>query len=297
MQRRSRTQGYKRRSQVGLAVILLVIAACVQGSGGMPSVVPQGTLGLAAEERGGNGAHGPLRVVHAAPRGDAAQASQVSIVFDRPLRALELAGDETPPPVRIEPPVSGAWRWVGTRALLFAGESGRLKGATRYVVEVPRGVRALDGTALEQAYRFEFTTPRPALARANPDTGGEGVTPETLIDLWFNQAIDPDALARASKLSASRAGRDRQLKFRVTRPDAAAPKHLRVQPIGGLPVHSQIQFTIADDLKGLEGELVAGKTKTISFSTYGPLAVERIECPRESPQHRCTPGGGLGLVL
>ncbi|MFC1643420.1 hypothetical protein ACFL5O_12195, partial [Myxococcota bacterium] len=121
-----------------------------------PVVTSRGTLGPGLGEFGADPAARPFRVVFSAPKGQAPGAGEISIVFSRPVRSLELAEHESPPPVAIEPSIAGRWQWIGTHALSFVPERGRLPGATEFQVEVPAQTRALDGTSLGQPYRFAF---------------------------------------------------------------------------------------------------------------------------------------------
>src|SRR5262245_48464766 len=101
---------------------LLLLVSCIQG-GRAPTALPQRTLLLSGEAEGA-GSRSPFAVVFAGPRGDTTEESAISIVFNRPMRPLELAGEESDPPVRLEakgaPVPKGAWRWLGTSALRFA---------------------------------------------------------------------------------------------------------------------------------------------------------------------------------
>jgi alpha-2-macroglobulin len=261
----------------------------------MPSVAPSRTLAIGEGDPRG-AADGPFRVVFSGPKGEASPGSEISLVFSRPLRALELAGTEAPPPVAIKPAIDGRWQWVGTQALLFVPASGRLPGATRFSVEVPAGTRASDGSTLPELHRFEFTTPRPKLVRSEPSSGARDLEPHNKLELRFNQPIDPDRLRSAAKLVRS-GKKSESLAFSVERPDPKQPKRLRVVPERPLPIHSRLRFEIAPSLVGEEGPLPAGEASSIELQTYGPLAVESVECLRDTPKKRCASSGSLELLL
>jgi len=171
-----------RRLRPALIALLLTAAACVPGGATMPVVSPSRTLTLDKGE-GGRSNDGPFRVVFSGPQGEAATGAELSVVFSRPLRALELAGSEAPPPIETTPKLEGRWQWVGTRALVFVPKTGRLPGATQITVEVPAGTRALDGAPLGAAHRFTVTTPTPRLVRSTPHNGATGLTPKTTLEL------------------------------------------------------------------------------------------------------------------
>ena len=162
-----------------------------------PEVAPTGTLGLKDEARGPLAA-GPFAVVHASPVGETTDPSEVSVVFNRPMRSLELAGSESSPPVKLEALLgrsdaarvtpSGEWHWLGTSAVSFA-PSAPLARATEYRVTVPVGTKALDGSALAKDASFAFTTPRPRLVRTSPNEGFESLRPASTLELFFDQPV------------------------------------------------------------------------------------------------------------
>ncbi|HMJ13710.1 MAG TPA: Ig-like domain-containing protein, partial [Polyangiaceae bacterium] len=287
-----------------LALLLICATACVS-SARMPNVAANRVLtpGLVPS---GSVDQQPFRVVFAGPRGEAAEVSAVSVVFNRPLRELtpaaaqsatDAGGSSAPPPVTITPRLAGAWQWVGTQALIFVPASGRLAGATHYRVEVPAGTRALDGSTLGRSHAFEFTTPRPKLVRSNPYSGDTTLEPNASFQLFFNQVIELRALERALSLTATSGGKATRLEYRLARPDAREPKRVRLVPSKPLPVASAISLRIADGLRSQEGPLPSGAASELSFRTYGPLVVERYECDRETPQKRCAPGSSLSFAF
>src|SRR5260221_3380442 len=118
-------------------VLLVALVSCLQGAKA-PQVTATRTLDLGAESEGGGGSKKAFGVVFAGPKGKTEDPSEVTIVFNRPMRPLELADGASPaPPERGQhqteessPPASivngaketpkGAWRWMGTSALIFA---------------------------------------------------------------------------------------------------------------------------------------------------------------------------------
>ncbi len=215
----------------------------------MPAVSPSGTL-APGEGDFGREPDGPFRVVFAGPKGSASIGAEISIVLSRPLRRLEVAGNEAPPPLVMTPTLAGRWQWVGTRALVFVPEKGRLPGATKIRIEVPASTRALDGSTLGKPYAFELGTPRPKLVRSYPGGGARGLEPNTKLELLFNQPIDPEALKKTSQLIATRGKRTFQVAFTVKRPNPAQGKRLLVVPTAPLPVHTQFAFHTSADLEG-----------------------------------------------
>ncbi len=247
-------------------------------------------------EGAGKQKDGAFRVVFAGPQGEASQVSELSLVFSRPLRKLELAGAPTPA-ISVSPPLAGRWLWVGTHALHFVPETAHLPGSTAYSVTVPGELRALDGTELGSPYHFEFNTPRLKLVDSEPSSGSRGLEPSTFFTLHFNQAVDPDKLQTLGKLAATHDGKTERLAFRVERPDPTEPKRLAVHPVRPLPINASVELSFAGTLTGLEGPLPLASALTVSVETYGPLVVSSVNCDRDTPHERCAPGGAWSLEL
>src|SRR5450432_1454445 len=227
-------------------------AACMEGA---KAPVKSANAALAPGASGGSakGGGGAFRVVFAGPQGEASEVSELSLVFSRPLRKLELAG-APPPALSVSPSIAGRWLWVGTHALRFVPETPRLPGATEYVVTAPAELRALDGATLGTAYQFKFSTPRLKLVDSMPDAGARGEEPK-IFNLHFNQGVDPDKLRGLTELTAEHEGKTEALRFTVVRPDPAEPKRLEVHPAHPLPIHAKIRLSVSEMLTGLEGPL------------------------------------------
>ncbi|HET7542519.1 MAG TPA: MG2 domain-containing protein [Polyangiaceae bacterium] len=278
------------------AILLTILGlACIEG-GKTPVKSANGALAPGVGARGGKKDDGAFRVVFAGPQGEASEVSELSLVFSRPLRKLELAG-AAPPPIAISPPIAGRWLWVGTHALHFVPETPHLPGSTQYTVTVPGELRALDGTALGSPYQLAFSTPRLKLVDSEPGAGSRGLEPNTKFTLHFNQAVDPEKFRTRATLSATRAGKTESLAFTVQRPDPTQPKRLELKPQRPLPIHSEIKLAVAESLTGLEGPLPLAAAFEIPVETYGPLSVESVNCDRETPHGECAPGGSWSLEL
>ncbi len=137
-----------------------------------PEVAPRGTLAPGDGEASLGRPEGPFGVVFATPRGPTVDPSEITVVWNRPLRPLEVADQASKPPVVIKPEVPGHWVWVGTTGVTFTPE-GHLPRATEYTVEVPAGTKALDGSAMEKPYVLRFSTVRPQLLTASPTVGSQ----------------------------------------------------------------------------------------------------------------------------
>lgn len=177
-----------------------------------PGVSTRGVLAgpESAVERPALDASGPARVVHTAPHGEVATASQVTIVFSRPMVPLAELGN-APPGVRLSPAVPGGWRWLDPETLVFEA-AGRLPKATRYTVDVPAGLVAADGEPLGEPIHWTFTTPAPAVVDVVPVRSAG--RPPVLV-LVFDQRVDPAVVLPFLRLE----GEGRTLPLRLATDD------------------------------------------------------------------------------
>jgi alpha-2-macroglobulin len=273
--------------------------ACLQGARA-PEVAPRGTLAPDGKEAGLAQAEGPFGVVFASPQGFTVDPSEITIVFNRPMRALEVAGQEAAPPVKITPSPPGKWLWVGTTGLSFTPSSPQLPRATVYNVEIPAGTRALSGEVMDKPYAFHFSTDRPrvisALAGGDPDAMEPGVT----FKLRFNQPVDEAEIARAVTLFAgidSAKGGMPRIPFDLKRPDPKNEQLVELVPRTKLPLAAPVQIVADASLHGREGPLTADKEDTFHFRTYGPLAFEKVACNDDTPHRRCAAEDGFSIEL
>jgi len=266
--------------------------ACFPGSR-PPDVAPRGTLAPGS----GDGSAAPdsraFAVVFASPRGETQDVSEVSIVWNRPMRALELAGAEAPAPVKMTPAVPGRWAWVGTSAVSFVPEK-RLPRATAFTVEVPAGTKALDGSVLEKAFTFRFTTPRPSITSIDPSDGSDNLRPDAKFTLRTNQPVEIRELEKALTLKVG--PRKSKLGVNIVKPQADNDQLFEVTSRSALPLDSDIAIEVAN-LYGKEGNLQSEKAQEYTFRTYGPLALKEVSCDYSTPHGQCASDGGVSITF
>jgi alpha-2-macroglobulin len=282
-----------------LAPLVLVAVtlsmACLQGAKA-PQVAPRGTLNPGDLEAELGKSEGPFGVVFAAPRGPTVDPSEITLVWNRPLRALETAGEEAPPPVVIKPAVRGRWSWVGTSGLSFVPESQELPRATEFTVEVPAGTRSLDGAAMDKPFVLRFSTVRPSLVsvRASGDADSDALAPSATFELRFNQPVDQAEIARAVSLTV---GASSKIAFDLKRSDPKNEQLIELIPRARLPLDTQVLIAVDAKLRGREGPLLADKKQEFKLHTYGPLKVLRVSCDNDTPNKRCSAGSGVSIEL
>jgi hypothetical protein len=269
--------------------------ACIQGARA-PNVAPRGTLAPEGAEAALAKSEGPFGVAFASPRGPTVDPSEITLVWNRPVHPLELAGQESPPPVTIKPAVRGRWSWVGTSGLSFIPEAGHeLPRATEYLVEVPAGTKALDGSVMDKPFVLRFSTVRPALLAASPPGDGEALEPSATFTLRFNQPVDDAEITRGLALTVGEPGQ--KVPFDLKRPDPKNEQLVELVPRARLPLDTPLQITVEAGFKGREGPLAAAEPQSFKFHTYGKLAFERVLCNDDMPNHRCSVDGGFSIEL
>ncbi|MEP7120603.1 MAG: MG2 domain-containing protein [Byssovorax sp.] len=279
-----------------VVVAMSTSMACLQGARA-PTVEPRGTLAPDGAEAGLAASEGPFGVVFGSPKGATVDPSEITLVFNRPMHALEIAENQAAPPVIITPAVAGRWSWVGTSGLQLIPAGSEVPRATEYTVEVPAGTKALDGSTMPKPYVLRFSTVRPKLLSisASGTYGNESIEPDATFKLRFNQPVREAEVARALTIEAGEPGRP--VAFDVKRPDLKNDQLLELVPRTRLPLASPVTISASPDLRGVEGPLPANEPKSESFSTYGVLQFKRITCGQDTPHKRCASDDGFSIEL
>lgn len=273
-------------------VALVVAASCVPGAVA-PQVTPRGTL-RPDEQRlqALNAETGPLRVVHDSPVGQVGHPNEITIVFNKPMRALSLSPTEPPPPVTVTPALEGQWEWVGTRALRFTAKK-PIPRASSFKVEVSATARSVTGETLSEGHSFSFSTERPKLLRTDPDNGREGLRLDEPLLLTFNQPIADEEILRAVTL---RDEGGTSLVYSIKRTEAGDLSLAELTAKAPFAKNTTIKLDVDDSLRGTEGPLEAGAAEHFEYKTFAPLDVLGISCDW-SADGVCTPGRWLTLEM
>ena len=238
---------------------------------------------------------GPLEVLRYSPEGGVPIAAELTITFSQPMVALtsqdEAAGNV---PVKLNPQPPGKWRWLGTKTLIFKPDD-RFPMATTYVVTVPAGTRAANGSTLTTEKSWGFTTPPVSVKTTYPIK--DGIQPrDTLIFIEFDQRINPVAVLPAIRVSSgeqifkTRLATADEVKQAVARdPEGTAPlraandrliafRALDPKTDQALPANSRIKVSLISGTPSAEGPNLSQQSHDFWFSTYGPLKVTKQGC-------------------
>jgi len=292
------------------ALGLLILAACLHG----PQVAPTATLAPEGPDAGPARSRGPFEVVYAAPRGHVADRLQpgVTVLFSRGMRSVETADDQGVPDLSIRTqtggPVAGAWRWTGTRGLLFS-PAVDLPGGSDFVVTVPAGTKSLDGSALPRPYTLDFETDGPRVtafaAMAPAGTTEEALPGDPAFRIIFDQPVDPAVLEAASSLRVFAGDGDRGESIpmhasKTTLPPTTNPLEayaLLLTPERPLALDHDLELSIKDSLHGTGGPRSMAAPFKRSMHTHGPLRLVDFYCPRITANGRCRAGGDVKVTL
>ena len=245
-------------------------------------------------------AAGPLEVLRHQPDGEVPIAPHFSITFNQPMVAVTSHATTVETiPVKLTPAVPGAWRWVGTKTLLFEPKP-RFPMATVYTAEVPAGTTSAVGGKLETAASFTFSTPPVKLESSWPQGSSVGLSP--IFFASFDQAIDPAAVLAKAHLEGGRG--DWSLRLATADEIAAdAPVHasskssgegrwLAFRPTTALPTATAFRVLFSAGTPSAEGPRPTTTEQGYSFQTYGPLRVTR-----KWPDNEAPPWSGFSVEL
>ena len=238
------------------------------------------------------------------PEGEVPRARNLSLTFTRPMVALSGLGDQASmgPPVRLLPEPPGAWRWVGTRTLVFEPDF-RFPMATEYRVEVPAGTQSATGARLKKPVRWKFRTPPPKVELMYPGKlalrsdwwrlGVNAAAPDRfrcnpVVFLRFDQDIEPEAVLATIGVQAGgrtwplrMAGREEiradETVRRLAR-ESGGKRWLAFRARDVFPNDTEVSVFIGPGTPSAEGPLKTEKAEKFHFNTHG------------------APGGGRGQV-
>jgi alpha-2-macroglobulin len=242
----------------------------------------------------------PLEVLRYAPEGEISIAPFVSITFSQPMVPLGTLGDLAAGsvPVMIDPPLTGTWRWLGTKTLTFEYDSDlidRLPKATAYTATIPAGTKSVTGGVLAKTVTWDFSTPPVQVVTMYPQNIPQPLNP--LIFVGFDQRIDQAAVLetiqvfagndRASLILASQAEIEKDALVNQYVKSAQPGRWLVFKATKSFPADTSISVTIGPGTPSAEGPLVSSSAQSFSFSTYAPLRIQEYGCSYGNEQ--CPP--------
>ena len=250
------------------------------------------------------GAGENLTVVAARPQGDQYGEVRPTVTFSRPVQGLQevedtRAKDAAKPFAKIDPPLEGEWRWLGSASAEFVPK-GLVPYSSTFTVTILKGLTALDGAKLAEDYTYSFTTPRLELQDVSPARGDRWLKPDSKVTLLFNQPVNAADLEKALKLTAGGQPIALNVEKEISIQDERRQKieearklgrsyepmddgergyrnrqtRYILKPASALPLDAQLTLRIDPALHGKEGALPMTLAQDVSWRTYGPLKLE-----------------------
>lgn len=202
------------------------------------------------------------------PTGEVTQRLEVVVKFSKAMVAEGAVG--TPiekAPLMIAPEVSGEAVWQDPSTLRFVSES-RLPPSTGFVATVSAGIKAVDGSELDDDYRFEFTSER--LTAAIEIMGAqERAAKDQIIKLSFNQEVAFEQVEKNCHYAAQ--GKSIPIKLAPDGVPGPAKSYI-VAPSQELSLDTEWNLLCKANLRATEGNLGMVAEAAQKFRTYGPLA-------------------------
>ncbi|MCX5746093.1 MAG: Ig-like domain-containing protein [Proteobacteria bacterium] len=243
-----------------------------------------------------------LTVLRYMPEGPVPLAPQLTVTFSHPMVAVTSQEEAAKvQPVKLTPTPKGAWRWLGTRTIVFDPDV-RFPQATTYQVEVPVGTRSATGAALAKPVTFAFETPAPVLVAHWPSDYQTQRTDEPMF-LLFDQKVDAKAILAKVAVKVGTNG------YAVQELDAAAiaaNEHVKdlveaahqseqdgrwvaFRATKPFPTDAQVEVTLPVGTPSAEGPNPTKVAQLYSFRTYPPLRLMNATCG----YNECRPGTPL----
>lgn len=153
---------------------------------------------------------GFLAVSHVIPADgshDSARDTAITVIFNRPVVPLTAIGQQgnLPHPLTFEPPIAGRGEWINTSIYTFY-PSDKLPINTTYTVKVDEALADATGNPQRDAFTWTFTTVLPPSVRVTsvaPRNASTLVPVDTIINVGFNQPVEPTSIRTAFHLKAS----------------------------------------------------------------------------------------------
>jgi hypothetical protein len=242
---------------------------------------------------------GTLEIVDWGPEGELPAENRrpdIYLMFSQPMVPLARLGEPMTesPLMSVDPPVSGIYRWYGSRMLSFRPDTA-LGEAPRYRISVSAGAASILGGKLDRD--FEFSVYGESLKMVNVYPGNDA---ETAVDTWdiptgtaryfileFNQPVDPQSVA----VSVSVEVNGRRHSFQAGRPEYPEALKSRTERALLLTLDeepsedAEVSVTLEKGAVPREGYPASGAGQTWRFRTIRPFGVEEFSAyPGDFPR-------------
>ena len=238
-----------------------------------------------------------VKILSAVPQGSVESIKETSAIivsFNQPMVPLQqLPGEEETGPLHIKPRVSGKYRWMGTRTLVFLPGEGRLPYGTHFTATLPAGFSSISGEILKEDFSWSFQTPPPNIIYHWPRDESQWIGLNEIMILQFNQKMPLEEARGFLELTArDPQGRKTYLPFhlRYLSQEEMDEENLRAKegeilvltPEEKLKPACLYQVRLLKGLPGAEGPLGMVEDYKFGFSTYGLFRFMGMDKPHLS---------------
>ncbi len=118
-------------------------------------------------------------------------ASEITVMFNRPIVPIRSASDTTPlpDPVTFDPPIAGKGEWLNTSIYVFRPDK-RMESGVKYTAKIAAGLQDPTGAILQKDYVWTFTTQLPQVIAFSPSDAESEVWIDAAVQVTFNQPMD-----------------------------------------------------------------------------------------------------------
>ncbi|MFQ6082006.1 MAG: MG2 domain-containing protein [Candidatus Aminicenantia bacterium] len=231
-----------------------------------------------------------LKILSVSPLGEVRtddEAKMIIVNFSEimvPLEALPFGKGSGP--LKLDPPNSGKFRWMGTRTLTFVPDK-RFSYGTEFKVFLQAGLRSLEGAILRKEYSWTFQTIRPRLIYHYPKNKAKWVQLDQDLLLQFNQSI---SLKEISKyilfIGINPAGEKYRPSYQLRHPKKEELEEIKIstqlkeviilEPRPKLRPDYTYYLELLEGLSGTEGQLGMSQSTKFSFQTYRQFEFEGV---------------------
>lgn len=200
------------------------------------------------------------QVIPAPGTQDAQASTTITVLFNRPVVPLVNSPDlaALPQPLRLDPPVAGRGEWLNTSIYVFHPEQ-PLESGRSYTGSIDASLLDIEGNPLQRPFSWQFSVAYPQVVSVVPIDGSTHISVEPVLQLQFNQPVDPLAARAAFSLSAGGAS----VPFEI----GAQGTTLLITPTQRLQFDQRYTARLAAGLTGLSGGGGLPQDVTWSFQT------------------------------
>ncbi|MFH0837954.1 MAG: Ig-like domain-containing protein [Patescibacteria group bacterium] len=111
----------------------------------------------------------------------------ITVMFDRP---MGLSGKNEKDLIKIDPQLSGEVEFFGMSAFQFIAKT--INAGQTYKINIPAGLKALDGGVTAEDFSWTITTPGLKIEKSEPENGTTQAAVDNSIRIYFNAEVPLD---------------------------------------------------------------------------------------------------------